>query len=411
MVLEEENAATAAPRTFAFEPFNPAATKFDRWVKRLEVSFRIFKVAEADKRDFLLHFMGGATYDVLCNKLNAVAPEDQTYDQIVTLLQAHYSPAPLEILENFKFKSRKQQENESLQDYVTDLEKLALTCNFGNHLENAIRNQFVFGIQNRVVQSRLLEIRDLTLAKAKDTAFGMEMSHRGTNEMQGSGTSSELHHVEHLAAKKRTAKQTANDSNKQSASDAKLCYRCGDDDHLANECKYYATVCNYCKTKGHLERVCRKKERAAKQNKDTHNIDEVFASEEPIYVQEIFHVEEERDSAAKFLLQLRVNGKQLVFEVDTGSPISVISASDQQCHFPHLKLVPTSDHLVSYCGATINVLGRSMVDVDSDGDLFTLPLYVVESAKHPLLGREWLLQMRCDLNRMLNAAVGKGTDY
>lgn len=219
-----------------------------------------------------------------------------------------------------------------------------------------------------------------------------------------------MHHVEHFAAKKETAKQPVIESNKQSASDAKLCYRCGDDDHLANECKYFATVCNYCKTKGHLERVCRKKERTTKQKRDTHYIDDVFASEEPVYVHEILHVEEERESAAKFLLQLRVNGKQLVFEVDTGSPVSVISAADQRNHFPHLELGQTSNRLVSYCGAKINVLGKTLVDVISDGDLFTLPLYVVESVKHPLLGREWLLQMRCDLNRVFNATVGKSAD-
>lgn len=398
----EENAVPAVPATaFTFEPFNPAATKFDRWIKRLEVSFRIFKVAEADKRDFLLHFMGGATYDVLCNKLNGVLPETKTYAEIETLLKAHFSPAPLEILENFKFNSRKQLENESLQDYVTDLEKLAQTCNFGGHLSNAVRNQFVFGIRNRAIQSRLLEIRDLTLAKAKETAFGMEMSYRGADEMQGPGSSLGLHQVEHLPAKRKPTKQTSNEGSKRSSDDGKRCFRCGEDDHLANECKHHATVCNYCKLRGHLERVCRKKEKEMKQRKDTHFIDD-----EPVYIQEICHVEEMRSSAARFLLQLEVNGKETTFEVDTGSPVTIIGAADQNCYFPHLNLVPTSTRLVSYCGANIRVLGKTWVEVISQGDTLTLPLYVVDSMKHPLLGRDWLLQIRPDLNR----AVGTSSD-
>ena len=85
----------AVPVTFHFEPFNPASSKFDRWLNRLQISFRIYHVREADKRDFLLHYMGGPTYDVLCNKLKNAEPHTKTYDEIVALLKEHYSPTPL----------------------------------------------------------------------------------------------------------------------------------------------------------------------------------------------------------------------------------------------------------------------------------------------------------------------------
>lgn len=168
-------AGNAMPASFTFEPFNAATAKFDRWLERLEISFRIYKVAPEDKRDYLLHYMGGSTYDVLCNKLKNESPDTKTYDDIVTLLKSHYSPAPLEILENYKFICRKQLDHEALCDYITDLEKLAQTCNFGAQLDTAIRNQFVFGLRNRTIQSRLLEVRDLTLVMAKEIEFGMEM--------------------------------------------------------------------------------------------------------------------------------------------------------------------------------------------------------------------------------------------
>lgn len=69
------SSAAARPAAFTFEPFNAATSKFDRWLERLEISFRIYKVTDADKRDYLLHYMGGATYDVLCNKLKNESPD------------------------------------------------------------------------------------------------------------------------------------------------------------------------------------------------------------------------------------------------------------------------------------------------------------------------------------------------
>nr|XP_049466052.1 uncharacterized protein LOC120958534 [Anopheles coluzzii] len=283
----------AVPVTFHFEPFNPASSKFDRWLNRLQISFRIYHVREADKRDFLLHYMGGPTYDVLCNKLKNAEPHTKTYDEIVALLKEHYSPTPLEILENFKFASRKQLEQKTLSDYLMHLEKLAQTCNFGDYMDKALRNQVVFGIQNRVIQSRLLEVRDLTLTKAKEIAFGMEMSHRGTDEMHNSRKKSEVQHIEHGAKKTKKSFQSSSQasssqssgrlSNKQNGGN-KRCYRCGDPDHYADKCKHKATICKYCKKAGHLERMCLTKTNE-KGTDDAHHLEE-----QPCVMKDVLHL-------------------------------------------------------------------------------------------------------------------------
>ncbi|XP_058827473.1 uncharacterized protein K02A2.6-like [Topomyia yanbarensis] len=144
---------------------------------------------------------------------------------------------------------------------------------------------------------------------------------------------------------------------------------------------------------------------AGEQKKDTHFIDETCS------IKEILHVQGIRDLADKFLLDLRVNGRKMVFEVDTGSPISLISAADKKYHFPHLALNSTSTQLVSYCGADINVLGKIYVDVISNDQECRLPLHVADSKRHPLLGRDWLLQLNLDFNRVFKPGVHSITGF
>nr|XP_029734625.1 uncharacterized protein K02A2.6-like [Aedes albopictus] len=400
-------AGHAMPASFNFEPFNAATAKFDRWLERLEISFRIYKVAPADKRDYLLHYMGSSTYDVLCNKLQNQSPETQTYADIVALLRSHYSPAPLEILENYKFICRKQLEHEALCDYITDLEKLAQTCNFGAHLDTTIRNQFVFGLRNRTIQSRLLEVRNLTLAKAKEIAFSMEMSHRGTDEMHGSTSKTEIQYLEHGKQKKKkpiTKPMTPTTKPKPTTpTQGKACYRCGDPDHFANKCRHQSTICNFCKRKGHLEKVCQTKLRGnpkkAPEKAVTHHIED-----SPV-IKDVFHLRSTPGFADKFMLDLKVDGRTLTFEVDTGSPVSLISSHDQRRYFKDFPIHPTATKLVSYCDTDINVPGKIFVKVMSNGDELTLPLHVAESNRHPIMGRDWLLRLNIDFNSVFKPGM------
>lgn len=140
-------AGTVPPPNFAMEPFDKRKSKWMRWVDRLETAFDIYRVTEErDKKNYLLHYMGTETYDVICDKVAPAAPRDCTFQQIVDTLKDYFSPQPLEIAENYKFNSRRQGDkdavtaDESVDEYLVALRRLAASCNFGDYLEKALRN-------------------------------------------------------------------------------------------------------------------------------------------------------------------------------------------------------------------------------------------------------------------------------
>ena len=80
-------------------------------------------------------------------------------------MQNHLNPRPLIIAKRFKFHQRSQGENESVAQYVAELHKLSEKCNFGEYLEQALRDCLVCGLVNENVQQRLLSESKLSLKK------------------------------------------------------------------------------------------------------------------------------------------------------------------------------------------------------------------------------------------------------
>ncbi|KAI5725937.1 hypothetical protein M8J77_021917 [Diaphorina citri] len=214
-----------------------------RWVQRLEAAFRIFNITDNVKqRDYLLHCMGSKTFDLLCDKLSPENPTDKTYSQIVDILKRHFSPEPLEIVENFRFHKRVQTDGESVKDFFTSLQKLSTTCKFGPYLDTALRNQFVFGLRDQTIQSRVLEVENLTVKSAFDKAYSMELCASSATEIQkGNASSNEV--ITKLQVKhggisgggdvstkvKKTTGGTALPGKRTA------CYRCGSPNHFADK--------------------------------------------------------------------------------------------------------------------------------------------------------------------------------
>lgn len=104
----------------------------------------------ASRVPYLLHYIGPAAYDIISNKVEPGDPYTKTYAELKQLLADVYAPTSLEIIENFRFHQRKQVEGKTIQQFVAALHKLSINCNFGDYLQTALRNQFVFGLLKRI---------------------------------------------------------------------------------------------------------------------------------------------------------------------------------------------------------------------------------------------------------------------
>nr|XP_029715873.1 uncharacterized protein K02A2.6-like [Aedes albopictus] len=76
---------------------------------------------------------------------------------------------------------------------------------------------------------------------------------------------------------------------------------------------------------------------------------------------------------AKIWMKVRVNGVPMRFEVDTGSPVTIVSANCWKQMFQEAKLRQCDTNLVSYCNTNIAVLGIMDARVEYDGQNSQLP--------------------------------------
>lgn len=176
------------PNSFIIENFNPEITTWRRWLQRLQGAFTIFRISGNARVPYFLHYVGPSAFDILCDRLDPKDPFAQSYETVTTKLQEFYDPTPLEIAENFKFHQRRQAEGETMQQFASALHKLSLHCKFGDYLKTALRNQLVFGLSRKKIQTRLLEKRELTYKEALQIATTMELSEQGATSLQNGGT-------------------------------------------------------------------------------------------------------------------------------------------------------------------------------------------------------------------------------
>ena len=159
------------------------------YVEGLEEFFIANKITEAEQKvAVLLTVIGPKAYSLLQNLLTPAKPADKDFDEIVQVLQNHLSPKPLIIAERFKFHCRNQGENESVAQYLAELRKLSENCQFGEYLEQALRDRLVCGLVSEKIQQRLLSEAELSLKKAFKIAQSMETAHRETREMRALGS-------------------------------------------------------------------------------------------------------------------------------------------------------------------------------------------------------------------------------
>ena len=71
---------------------------------------------------------------------------------------------------------------------MSELRALAQWCNFGDSLENMLRDRLVVGIDNEAIKRRLLSETTSTFKKALELAQGLEAAAKNAREIQNGTT-------------------------------------------------------------------------------------------------------------------------------------------------------------------------------------------------------------------------------
>ncbi|CAB4019155.1 uncharacterized protein K02A2.6-like [Paramuricea clavata] len=312
----------------------------------------------------LLSLIGSKTYSLLKDLLLPEKPADKNFDEIVSTLQKHLNPKPLEITERFRFYKINQQEGEGILGYVAELKKLTTHCNFGSNLGETLRDRLVCGLSNQQILKPLLAESKLKFSKAADIAVAMETATRDATEIHSEGREEKP-----LGLDKLTLNRPSNRSDSGPPSPV-VCYRCGANTHVATECRFKKEVCHKCGKRetepdkyGHLLN-----------NLEVHNVNK--SNNDVIWV------------------DVKVENQPLSMEIDTGSAVSILPCDMFLEKFRDKKLEKTTTVLKTYTGELIVPVGCLTMQVEYLDQLCLLPFHVVQTKGPVLMGRDWLHKLR-----------------
>ncbi|XP_049528978.1 uncharacterized protein LOC125947746 [Dermacentor silvarum] len=315
------------------------------------------------KRAHLLTLCGEQPYDIVCALVQPKQPNQVSYDDIVEMLKAHLDPQPSAAFCRARFQRRDQRHNEIV------LKRLAAECNFGTSadaeanqtilpLEIMLRDRFVCGLRNEQVQQRLFAEKDLTFTKAFDIALRAENAVEDQRNVKAEFK--EIH--EACTSISKTENQGHSSTSCQKKKER--CWRC-DTQHSPDTCKFQTASCNYCKKRGHIEKTCLKK---------TDSPDAALYELNTLI---------DASNTQKVMTQLRVHGKSLEFEVDSGATCTLIGEATFK--YTWIDEPPRLE---------TDILLRIWYKA------LTLPLVAIKGAGCNLLGRNWFPHLGIQITRI-----------
>ncbi|XP_075550756.1 uncharacterized protein LOC142584533 [Dermacentor variabilis] len=213
----------------------------------------------------LLYTMGRKAREIL--RSLAVKDEDlKTFKVLKAKFEAYFVQTKNTVYESARFNRHRQQPGETVDEFATDLHKLAERCDFDNIKDRLIRDRFVVGLLDEALWEELQMDPKLTLATALARARTSEtIKQQQADLKQREGTSAETY-VAAVKNKKTEQKREWNATlaRRKKTASVKSCTYCAGSMHPRTSCPAKQQKCFYCQKLRHFEKACRIKNRERK---------------------------------------------------------------------------------------------------------------------------------------------------
>jgi len=367
--------------------FKAESEKIETYLECMQLFFEANGIKEDKQVPVLLTVIGSTMYDLLSNLVAPKKPRDLSIVELAEQLHRHFDPKPLVIAERFHFRKRAQAPDESINNYVAELRQLATHCDFGEYLDQALRDCLVCGICHENMQKQLLSEANLTLSKVVKIACSIKVAEAQTTQLQSTNSVPVVKVTQTSKMPRRPLPETPGKFER--------CTRCGGSNYKAKECCHRNSKCYKCHKTGHLSSMCRIANKTNPNRPDSNYakwIDETLPTND--FDSTIFKLS--GNLSNPFTVELIIEGNPLVFKVDTGAAVTLISEQTYKEHCHNKPLQASSLQLKTYTEEQLQVLGQMTVDMSYHNQQGLYTLYVVKGSGPSLLGQDLLKHIRLD---------------
>ncbi|XP_072146225.1 uncharacterized protein [Dermacentor andersoni] len=295
----------------------------------------------------------------------------KTFKVVKAKFEAYFVHTKNTVYESARFNRRRQQPGETVDEFATDLHKLAERCDFDNMKDRLIRDRFVVGLLDEALSEELQMDPKLTLATALARARTSEtIKQQQADLKQREGTSAETY-VAAVKNKKTEQKREWNATlaRRKKTASVKSCTYCAGSMHLRTSCPAKQQKCFYCQKLGHFEKACRIKNRERK-------LDGVMAPGCPDNERQFLGTVTPRQSKlSAHFVTVQINGHEVKMKVYTGAEVTAVGEN-----FPGMpSYLEKAGNLRGPSDASIDTCGKFQAEIAWKDNRCEQTVYVVKT--------------------------------
>lgn len=363
----EEKASTTRgqgdhpPMKGTLQPMNLKKDNLAHEWKQWKTSFTIYLRAtalegEEDKRKvaIFLHCLGTEALPILM-AFN-VDIDSIKYVELVKKFEDYFSPKKNIAIERHAFFTRKQAMDESIEEYLTVLQNLSLTCELDKLREGIVRDMFICGLSedNNPIREQLLAEGDITLQKATEKAKAMEMSRKESTRLQEAsnfvGGVQKNYQTKKKEDRAKAVAEPKSQSTRQSTAGARAapsCARCGQVHRF--KCPAMGVTCRRCQKPNHFEKMC-------KSQVKVQSVEVESDSDSEFFVGQIA-----KNSKKGWFIKMNVGEQTLKCQLDTGAHVDLMALKTWNKLEKHEPLEPIVCNVSTVSGQKVEVLGQAKI--------------------------------------------------
>ena len=387
-----------------FDPLSDPSSLSQRW-KTWKRRFETYLVAvgvtdDNQKRALLLYQAGQETQDLF----DTLTDTGTDYKTAMDKLDAYFTPKKNIDFEVFQFRQAKQNEGETLDQFVTRLRKLAFTCEFTD-LEKELKSAVIQNCKSKQLRRYALREDDLTLDKLTAKARALEISERQAKGMEELTVTDSVS-VNRLSQQDQPGARSKKPQQLQSAmkSGTTQCRKCGGNwPHSQGPCPAAGKYCHKCKKPNHFARMCmsrttsdiRCSSRQEQHQRQIHQVNteltepatrsQCDSSEDDEF---LFALDQNISNLKAPRIILTVNGVLVSMTIDTGASINIVDEATYAfiAQQTPIELQPTSTRIFAYGSKTqLVVLGKFETTIKMGDKATSTIVYVVQGTHGSLL--------------------------